>query len=475
MTDTTASQIQSGKSQANPIQSIFILLGVLGVALLIWYYAGQPSALDRSVIGTRGFVHYANDRFSEANPADKSKQKFQFFEGTRWTKKEEIQLRILPLYDPNIFLFSIKDQNSTSDLSTSMRELSRGQFSRKIRNVPTLVVLPKWRFGAQRQERFHPEFLISPSDHSLPFVGSEKIGAPEVRHGEDSFVTAQPVITGKNIPDDLNLNRDLTLYAPQTISGGGRSFNSCTSEIEFGGETLLAQCEWVSNRSKFWLLTDPDLLNNHGAWHGDNAGFVYDLTTFLAREGKVIVDATQRDPRARNSRANRDNRGRSFSDLFRFFEYPFSYFWIALASLVLFTLWHAQRRYGAPEMDSDVASRLPNKATVIDANVTILRATPGTDLPLARQHIRQRLDGLGADILGASRKRGPEGEAQLLASIRRKNTALGDKMQKTLSALDDHQVGPSGASSALFKNLNKFEKLIDEVRHEFGRSSNTRS
>ncbi len=475
MNETTAANIQSGNNQGNPIQNLVVLLCIFGVGALIWFYASQPAALDRSVLGTRGFAHYAADRYAEENPEDKSKQKFQFFEGTRWTKKEDITLRILPLYDPDVFSFSRRAQDSGNDLSTVMRQIARNQFSRKIRDIPTLVALPKWRYGAQRQERFHPEFLIGPNAHRLPFADSLKLGAPEIRHGEDKFVTATPAIIGKNIPAGLDVKRDLILYAPQTMSAGTLSFEACVSEIEFAGETLLAQCQWVSNRSKFWLLTDPDLMNNHGAGQGDNAGFVYDLALALAGEGKIIVDGTTRDPRARNTKSNRDNRGRSFSDLFRFFEYPFSYFWVALASLIVFTLWHAQRRYGAPDKEDDMENRLPNKATVIDANVTILRATPGTDIPLARQHIRQRLDGLGADVLGSSRKRGDEGEAQLLAVIVRKNKTLGDILQKTLSALDEHHAGSSGSRGALFKNLSQFEKLIDEVRHEFGRSSNARS
>jgi hypothetical protein len=474
MSETTATNVQSDNGQVNQVQGLMVLLGVLGLGVLIWYFANQPAALDRSVLGTRGFAHYANDRYVAENPDKKSAQKFQFFEGRRWTKKDEISLRILPLYDPDIFSFSRRIQSTKDDLSSEIRSMGRRAFRRKIQNIPTLVVLPKWRYGSLRQERFHPEFLIDPADHKLPFRDSSKLGAPEVRHGADVFLTEQPKITGENVPPSLNISRDLTLYAPQTISGGFPSFDSCLSEIELKSETLLARCEWASSATQFWLLTDPDLLNNHGAWHGDNAAFVYDLALALAGEGKIIVDATQRDPIARNTNAERDNRNRLFSDLFRFFEYPFSYFWIALACLVMFTLWHAQRRYGAAEADKDSESRLPNKATVIDANVTILRATPGTDVPLAQQHIRQRMDGLGAEILGSSRKRGAEGEAQLLASISRKNKALGDKMQKTLSALDTQQLA-TGGSSGLFKNLNQFEKLIDEVRHEFGRSSNARS
>ena len=475
MSDTTSIGIQSGKSQINPLQGLMVLLGLLGVGFLVWYYIGQPASLDRSVLGTKGFVHYANDRFAEDNPEQKSVQRFQFFEGRRWTKKEEIGLRILPLYDPNIFVSSRKEQSEDSDLSTEMRSISSDQFGRKVGNIPTLVVLPKWTYGSQRQERFHPEFLIGPSKHHLPFMNSSGLGAPEVRHGEDQFVTAQPIIVGKNVPSELNVKRDLTLYTPQTISAGSGSFRACVSEIEFKKETLLARCRSAPNQINFWLFTDPDLLNNHGAWHGDNAGFVYDLALALAGEGRIVIDGTQQDPRASITYANRDNTNRSFTDIFRFFEYPFSYLWIALASLIVFTLWHSQRRYGALEPDKDVESRLPNKTTVIDANVNILRATPGTDHRLAHQHIRQRLDGLGAEILGSSRQRGADGEAQLLASIGRKNKALGDRMQNTLSALDKEQVEASGSTSSLFKNLNQFEKLINEVRHEFGRSSNARN
>ena len=469
---TNTSRIQTGASQSNLGQTIMVLLGLVLVGFLAWYFFSQPSSLDRSVIGARGFVHYANDRFSENNSDEKAEQKFSFFESTRWVKKDEISLRILPLYDPDVFSYYNTQQNNTSDLKSVLRNITRSQFGRKIRNLPTLVVLPKWRFGAQRQERFHPEFLIESADHRLPFKDSSKIGAPEVRHGENVFVSAKPVIVGKEITSQLNVDRDLTLYAPQTMGAGVLKIDSCVSEIEFKSETLLARCEWVSSSSKFWLLTDPDLLNNHGAWHGDNAGFVYDLALALAGEGKIIVDGTVRDPRTQNRNATRDSRDRSFADLFRFFEYPFSFFWIALLTLVVFTLWHAQRRYGAPEVDNDLGDRLPNKATVIDANVTILRATPGSDVLLAQQHIHQRMDVLGADILGSSRKRGAEGEAQLLAAITRKNKNLGDKLQTTLSALN---INNSDSSGYLFKNLNQFEKLIDEVRHEFGRSSNARS
>lgn len=479
-------QTTSGAGQRSMVSTMAVVLAFVGTAVLAWFVFNQPAALDRSIIGTRGFVYFANaPKFT-----GKEKPVFHFKNDTRPVDMKSIGLRVLPLYDTNIFVNSAKPANIDDEFA-DLRPMRQPVFRRKIMRTNTLVVLPKWRHGALRTERLHPSFLISPNTIRLPFLVSNRLGAPEARQGEAGFSQAPIAIApGFDAVDFSKLNTvAVTLYAPQTISKSSIGNNSCVPALLYGGATLLARCRWSSTVS-FWLLTDPDILNNHGAGNGGNFEFTHSLMTILSGGGQVMIDATNTEP---STARKRDKRGRSFSDLARFFQYPFTAFWVALALLSIFTLWHSARRASAPRDHGFDRVLAASKSSSIDASVAMLRASSGTDGPLAARYVEQQLDLLAVDILGSTIRRGSKGRAQLLTSIARRNVSLADRLRALIETLMPNEValgsGPGSSPGSnpgpgqglhylstrgLKQSLNQFEITLKEVRHEFGRSSKTR-
>lgn len=452
-----------GGEGVKPLEALLGLVSFAAFVLVAYYFLTRPPALDRSILGLKGFVQFAEEQAKE-----NGRSRFKFHDQYRAPDPAKTGLRILPLYDPNVFSQQAPSSSNKDDLTETLREIESAIVRNKIANIKTLIVLPKWRFGAQRLSRLHPDFLIDPTSHRLPFATSTALGIPEIRHGKVGFERLEPRLSQDEPELKLSLDHDLALYSPQTLSAETIGRKACTPKITMNGGTLLAHCRWYPSARPYWLLTDPDVLNNHGAANGDNFRFAYDLINALSEAGDIVVDGTVAElPR---QTARRDDHQRSFADLMRFFQYPFSYVWVALLCLCALTLWHAGRRYGAVLGDDDGNTRLANKETIVDANVAIVRAVRGNEERLANRHVQQRLQVLANDILGVEGGLADERQRQLLAAIKRRNENLSSQLATSIGILS----GAEGKASELFRNLNQFEKLINEVRHEFGRSASAR-
>ncbi len=442
---------------------------VLAVVAAGWYLMMRPAQLDRSILGLKGFANIAKKQ----NQLD-----IRFFSGQGKLNPKEIGLRILPLYDPNIYQFNRTKSDADLNKVEMLRQMSSYVFFNKIKSIKTLVVLPKWRDGARRLEKLHPELLIGIQSMRLPHNSKSKIGGLEIRRGESKFGA---LILTKNAAEKLPKlagTSTVALYAAQTISTNSFGISNCTPVLLTElNEMLLARCSYTLKKAfvEYWLLSDPDLINNHGVGNGNNYQFALDLVKALAKGKPIIVDGTTRV--FSTSRKTSRERDRSFTDLARFFTFPFAYFWAALVGLIVFTLWHAWRRRGPIIDRQEQEAMVASKASVIEANVAIIRSpgirSPGKsgakDIPLALAYIAQRLQFLGREVFGSSRKSGIDGELQLFTALERRNSSLSKQLKKARETLT-----PDCPSKTLFTTLNEFENLMEEARHEFGRTSNPR-
>lgn len=473
MSDAAYAQKSGQMSESSLLTNTLLVLCAIGGVAIAWWLTTRPPALDRSIIGFKGFVHYAKSKGLDIS----------HFDGAGRLDPKKIGLRILPLYDPNV----LNNDSGRKPIEVdNYREVQRSMpsyvFGRKIRSIQTLVVLPKWRSGAVNLERLHPSLLISTKSMRLPYQNSGSISALSIERGKAGFSTLPLVNKAESALRGLPKDQQISLYAAQTLRRTIVSDKRCNALLQSGDDIVLATCRWTKTGPSFFLLTDPDIMNNHGAGHGQNFETAFSLVKALAGDGQIVVDATNRIFLV-NENEKADNRDRSFSDLARFFAYPFTFFWVVLGGLIFFTLWHAWRRH-APVDDGEDDNRIhASKKTAIEANVAILRAggvSGFRDLQLVTQHVGQRMDYLAADLLGAHRLRGPKGESQLIAAVARKNEALSLRLSRARSALSQHREIPAAATKAkyqstrrLFRQLDEFEHLIDEVRHEFGRAANT--
>lgn len=444
-----------------PLISGGILL-LLIAACIVWLltFQGAPR-ISRSVIGLDGLVALLDAHDIESRP----------FHGGGALDPEGIGLRILPLYDDNTAgIDSTTLSGEGRFLRPEIQRIFNGVISTKIETLPTLVVMAKWRDGIRQAGFIHPDFLLE-SDipaSAEPAVDAEESGnayTPPVDStadedwdvegfaGDGDIVELQPeseylppkepgeIIVEEpaddyqqadfgtfyrlaheqpDQPEPVSLAPYLTgsasVYAPQyAVAPLG-----CEALIGEGERGLLFEC--VTNDVTYWLLSDPDLLNNHGLARGENARLAVELIRGLAGDGVVMVDYTAR-PWLLPDVAEH---ARSLSDLLRYFEPPFRWLWLAGLGFLIILLWRGGVRgvplvrrftegYGAARRTSLFAqARLMRRArsdgallkTLLTTHITTLaERTLGRDARLADREARvlRRLDHVDAAVAKAFR------------------------------------------------------------------------
>jgi len=436
------------KTDLNTAAGIIFL--VLGVCFTAWYILQMPPGLNRSVLGLNGLLIYGKQSGIDIRSV----------EGNDNIEPENIGLRIIPLYLPDTTRWR-NETNVDKKRKQYIRRTSQWSINQKVARENTLIIAPKWRYGAVSEEKLHPKLLMNASAIHLPFKGGPrrrdlivKQGSPQLEHVQYSSI------------NDFDFKPDYTLelYAAQTLKIGKAAKSTCKALIAVGDRALLTQCETDRLDGKYYYLSDPDVLNNHGAVRGDNIRFALDLIKNLSGGKLVLIDHTNKS--LKTVRAKK-TRSRSIKDLLRFFEYPFSLFWLGLGVLCIYTFWHSWRRFGPATTGESDNIVLASKRTVIDANVHILRSA-GNDPALAKLHVIQRLHLLSSDILGKHRKRGDQGVAQIKAAVTRRNSSLGKKLARQMKAIN-----ATYTSTGLVRQLKDFELTLQEIRNEFGKSTST--
>lgn len=454
---TTASG-QTGAG-AGVLPGLLLLVVVAAVGYGVWSIASADPDLDASVIGLAGLAIHLDESGRETRVLNR-----------RVRRPDAVALRILPVFDPDI---SRRDRSDDShELAQELRRVSAGVLAVKVREAPTLVVMTKWRRGAQRRAIFHPDYLVDAAA-ARPPAPTPTLGAmPGVRI-EQAPATFQTERTSGA------LRSDVTLYAAQTLAlptrRGGE--NGCDPAVWLGPDryarTLLARCRMGS--TTFHLLSDPDLLNNAGLAVGGNAAFALALVNSLAPQSTaagaqvegagapVFVDQVRGtsfvDP------IRRDRRGRSFSDLMRFFEWPFSLVWGALAVLVALGLWRAALRFGPAIVTRD-RFHAASKSAMIDTNARILSAgmaggdAGGQGTAMMREHARYRLSGLARDLFGRAGS-----ETTMRRALARRAPALAERLDRAVARIE------TGAPA---RWIEEFETVIAGIENEFGRRAGGR-
>lgn len=143
----------------------------------------------------------------------------------------------------------------------------------KDRDAPLVVVLPKWKPGSPRKDR--PEWLQS----------VKLLPAPQILRIARAL--------GDGVPKDLDLRRVSGDRLECKVDGGGgldveigpaqllKARQGLETVVSCGGDHLIARFPLEESGTPVFLISDPDLLNNHGLGRGANAEVVY---SFLTRE-----------------------------------------------------------------------------------------------------------------------------------------------------------------------------------------------
>lgn len=388
---------------------------------------------------------------------------------------DTVGLRVLPLFDGDpVLLQGGPEAGGDQLMQQDQTDLDWQILDRKIQELPTLVILPKWRSGMAVLGEAKPEFLRTWKNQETPVqLGRDRI--TQMVPQDRGFADYPVAIAGTE-------GLQLRLYLPQVISD-----SDCTPMLGTSEKMVLGRC--TRNGTPFFLLSDPDLLNNHGLRLGDNADIARGLLPMLAAgipdgrfahadgAGTILIDLEtetalplfRRAPEQLTDEAVAPE-GPSLSELF---AYPMSLVWASLAALGLLVLWRGSVRVRPVLADLDTGP-VASKSASIDAQARLLRLS-GHDADLLFAHVDARLKAVSADILGPHRRdRSSRGDPlqALAAVVARKDSGLGARL--TAATTNARRLPDKASTGQIVDCLDQFEIAIEQVLHEFGRTAQPR-
>ena len=413
---------------------IVAMVVALALAALGYLLSQRQQALRTSPVGFDGLQIWLNDQGLSA----------QSFSGGWLLQPDSIGLLVIPLHD-TFPESALVPPTTTEELLFQQDEddVDWSALREKIARVPTLVVLPKWRSGMRLTGIAHPVLLVEEirADVLLRRLTSAK-GARIIR---SRVFFSEPMFragTGSELTSKI--------YAAQLFEGSG-----CEPIIGTGARTLLARCPLRGTSETVLILSDPDLLNNHGLRLGDNALIARDFLALAAGQRSVVIDYSRdnwfADPDAP------DQHGRSWTDLLRFFEPPFLALWLGGGLVLVLALWRSFRRAG-PVAQGTVAG--VGKMQAIRARARLMRLT-GQDGAMLGDYAAARLAATAARLVGPGQARLIGEERAFIRFVARRRGDLALRLSALLTTLRSlpRHVPPAVAIG----HVDDLEQILEQI------------
>ncbi|MEN3793705.1 hypothetical protein [Fulvimarina sp. MAC3] len=441
------------RSGAGESKQPLLILGAVILVIVLLAYFGNSRPIERTAIGFGGLEIWLKSNGFEVEDVLQQGE-----DGSPTV------FRILPLYDP-------QPGNEGYDLTDGRegvagelvpRAMSETDLIDKLEVGPVLAIMPKWRGGIVGRGRAHPDLLVPAHLIDIFDIGVKRLS---------DLGLADYAVNGTN--SGLTVNAPVSLYAAQVFTPGPDFRRLCEPllTLEDAG-TLLAQC-WGGEDSIYdhpiYVLSDPDLLDNHGLRLGENAAVALTLIGNLAGDQPIFIDRDAEESRAEDA-SGTDPHVRSLADLKRFFVYPFSFFWIGVVALTGLALWRGSRGFGRPVDDDPAEASDASKVRTIEASQRILLLA-GENHALVRTYVEDRLEALAGALLGPHAPRDDQGGVKpaLDRFLSRRAPNLGERLNSTYQAL--RHTTENTISTDQMRQLSAFEAVIEEIWNEFGRAA----
>ncbi|MFV2053537.1 hypothetical protein [Aliiroseovarius sp. YM-037] len=430
-------------------KSSFLVFGglVAAVILLIYLVSGDGNRrLEASAIGTNGLYTWLQASDVEVAQSHRRVE----------LPEDNVSLRLLPLFDTDLLAEERPPvDNLEQRAQTTQREIALNIVMEKTVNVRSLVMLPKWRTGVTMLSVAHDSLLI-PEGHLERLLN--QLGLPKMAITRPDVTLLEATTDGQG---------DVVLYEPQVFD---RRFvkGICTPYLSIPEGVLIARCTLPKSEPLF-LLSDPDLMNNHGLTLGDNATVALNAIKDIAaeREGIVYHDTSDEILLSWEGNLEREARPRTADDLSRYFTYPFSLLWLGTGFLFLIAFWRGLIRFGPPaRVDNDEVGA--SKTASIEAKAYLLRLT-GQDHALVAEFANNRINDLSSALLGKH-----VGQDRTLLFKRLKAIAPSDAGHLEEAMVSLNTTDAQTPAGELMRRIETFEESYRRIRDELGNVSRRR-
>lgn len=411
---------------------IFAVLAVVLLAVVMVVQSQRQQHLRSSPVGFDGLKIWLTGQGIDT----------QAFAGGWAIDESTVGLLIVPLHDTA--LDKDRARPATKEellMQQDEYDLTLDPILKKIDRVPTMIVLPKWRSGMRLTHMGHPVLWV------------ETKGNWAILRG----ITDAPIdLMRASFPwMDLDYgNEDMKglVYSAQLITGGG-----CKPIVGSGAAMVLGDCP-ARDGGRVLILSDPDLMNNHGLRLGDNAHIVRDLIAERAGDKSVIIDYSRSVWLSDGETAPR--RERSWADLRQFFAPPFLTMWLGGALLLALALWRGGMRAG-PLADPK-RQATASKELAVAARARLMRRSD-QEGALLREYARVRVGSTAAQIFGPAHARRYSDAATFVAYLERRALPQAGRLAaivNTIDALPDR----IPAAQAIH-HVDELEQVLEQITH----------
>ena len=430
----SASDASTGGTGVRSELVLVALVVAAGLAVLLYISSQSQTALRKSAVGFDGLQLWLTAEGVDARS----------FTGGWTIDPDGIGLLVQPSFDPRP---TKRREPATSKEELLMQEeeydLRVATVLEKSREVTSLVILPKWRSGVRLTGLAHPILLNSESGPRYVVSHLLNENPVELKRIPEPFVDFDFRTTGETLT--------ARLYVPQVYSS-----KKCTPIVGTTDAIVLGWCD--GHDSGFYLLSDPDLFNNHGLRLADNAAIAAHFFSEAADGGDILIDYSTRFWFSSSEGAEGDTYERSWDDLKRFFGFPFLTLWLAGGLLLALTLWRATRRFGpladAPDGPGSA------KDLAIEARARLMRLTD-QDGALIGDYAKARLAAIAVNLFGPAHGMDERMlDRQLAATFPDRHAAL----TETLAAI--RALPATTTATDAIHHVNALEQILEQLDHE---------